>query len=173
MKIIKPLPVSKAQKELLERIIRQNNCPQSIVRRANIILAGATGLNSVRTAEKLNIDRETTSLWRSRWIEVAPKLSVIEKSKDKDAAKQLDRALRSALKDAPRSGGPSKFTTSQNAQIIAIACEDPKDPKASNRPIDFWTNRELADEAIKRGIVSSISGTHVGRFLKRSQLKTT
>ena len=169
MKIIKPLPMSKAQKECLEHIIRQNNCPQSIVRRASIILAGAAGMNSTRTAESLNINRETTSLWRSRWIEVEPKLLVIEKSKDKDASKQLDRALRLALKDAPRPGGPPKFTTSQNAQIIAIACEDPED---SGRTISHWSNREIADEAVKRKIVPAISGTHVGSFLKRSQLKT-
>jgi transposase-like protein len=36
------------------------------------------------------------------------------------------------------------------------------------RPVTHWTPRELADEAVKRKIVSSISPRHVGRFLKKS-----
>jgi putative transposase len=147
--------------------------------RAKIILSGANGQSSSYTAGALDLNRETTSLWRSRWIEVEPKLSLIEKSNDEDALKQLDLALRLILKDAPRPGGPPKFTPQQNAQITAIACEkpdEPNDPETMNqgsvRPITHWSNREIADEAIKRGIVSSISVTQVGRFLKRGYAKT-
>ena len=49
--------------------------------------------------------------------------------------------------------------------IVAIACEPVAE---SERPVTEWTARELADEAIKRGIVSSISTRQAGRFLKRS-----
>jgi hypothetical protein len=51
---------------------------------------------------------------------------------------------------------------------MALACEAPAD---SERPISHWTPREVAAEAIKRGIVETISERHVGRFLKarRSQ----
>jgi putative transposase len=48
-------------------------------------------------------------------------------------------------------------------QIIALACEA---PKLSNRPLSHWTARELADEAVKRGLVDSISPQTVARFLK-------
>src|SRR3712207_7962660 len=45
----------------------------------------------------------------------------------------------------------------------------------AGRPVDAWTPRELADEAVKRQIVASISPTSVGRFLKagRSDRKST
>jgi hypothetical protein len=46
---------------------------------------------------------------------------------------------------------------------MALACED---PKASSLPISHWTPTELAKEAIRRGIVESISPRSVGRFLK-------
>ncbi|WP_330217256.1 helix-turn-helix domain-containing protein [Paenibacillus durus] len=55
------------------------------------------------------------------------------------------------------------FTEEQVVQIVAIACEDPKD---CGRPISHWTPREVRDEAVKRGIVPAISVTQVGRFLK-------
>jgi hypothetical protein len=49
---------------------------------------------------------------------------------------------------------------------MALACED---PQASSLPISHWTPKELANEAIRRGIVSSISPRSVGRFLKGGQ----
>jgi putative transposase len=48
-------------------------------------------------------------------------------------------------------------------QIMALACEK---PEAADRPVSTWTPSELADEAIKRGIVTKISPRTVERFLK-------
>ena len=58
----------------------------------------------------------------------------------------------------------------QVVQIVAIACEE---CEKSDRPVSHWTPSELADEAIKRGIVEKISPRSVGRFLKRSDITTT
>ena len=60
-------------------------------------------------------------------------------------------------------GTPATFTLEQIVQIIAIACEE---PTISERPISHWSPTEIADEAIKRGIVEQISVRSVGRFLK-------
>jgi putative transposase len=46
---------------------------------------------------------------------------------------------------------------------VALACEAPSE---SGRPVTHWSTTELADEAIKRGIVEDISARSVGRFLK-------
>jgi putative transposase len=73
------------------------------------------------------------------------------------------------LHDAPRPGTPATFTVEQWCQIMALACEPPED---SARPISHWTPRELAAEAIKRGIVETISERHVGRFLKSGRAQT-
>jgi len=51
----------------------------------------------------------------------------------------------------------------------ALACEDPCD---SGRAITHWTQRELAAEAIKRGIVPAVSQRSVGRILKRCRPQT-
>ncbi|MCK8602811.1 helix-turn-helix domain-containing protein [Desulfoferrobacter suflitae] len=80
--------------------------------------------------------------------------------------KQLEQLIVDALTDEKRSGRPALFTPEQICQIVAMGCEKPED---SQRPISHWTARELADEAIKRGIVENISPRSAGRFFKRSR----
>ena len=72
--------------------------------------------------------------------------------------------------DEPRSGAPAKFETEQVVQIVALACQD---PEGAGLPITHWTPKELATEAIKRGIVQSISPRSVERFLKGSDPKAS
>jgi len=45
-----------------------------------------------------------------------------------------------------------------------MTCERPED---SDRPISHWSQREIADEAMRRGIIPLISQRSVGRFLKK------
>ncbi len=66
----------------------------------------------------------------------------------------LSIAIEEVLSDARRSGAPPTFTPEQAVQIVALACED---PKGSGRPVTQWTTSELAQEAVKQGIVPSIS----------------
>ena len=68
------------------------------------------------------------------------------------------------LADAPRSGAPATYTPEQICAVIAMTCEKPSE---SERPISHWSQREIADEAIRRGLVSNISQRSVGRFLKK------
>jgi putative transposase len=42
-------------------------------------------------------------------------------------------------------------------------------PEECGRPVSHWTPRELAEEAMKRQIVASISPRSVERFLKGSR----
>jgi transposase len=81
---------------------------------------------------------------------------------------QMERLLEQFLSDAPRPGAPDKFTPEQRVAIIALSCEP---PALSNRPVTHWTPRELADEAVRRGIVSSISPRTVGRIWNEADLK--
>ncbi len=99
----------------------------------------------------LESERTTVQIWRRRWAE----------------AGQAD--VHERLSDRPRSGAPAKYTPEQVCAIVAIACERPED---SERPITHWTRREIADEAVKRGIVESISQRAIGHFLKRCQPAT-
>ena len=68
----------------------------------------------------------------------------------------------------PALARPGKFTPEQVTQILAVACEP---PAKSGRPITHWTAHELADEVVKRGIVTSISASQVSRFLREAALQ--
>jgi transposase len=81
---------------------------------------------------------------------------------------KLERTVEECLEDAPRSGRPPQFSPLQIVSIISIACEK---PEACGRPISKWTPREVADEAIKRGIVDTISPSHVGDILRSVNLR--
>ena len=81
----------------------------------------------------------------------------------------LREAIEQSLHDAYRSGGPVKFTAEQVVQLVAISCED---VTASDYPVSHWTPKEVAAEAMKRGIVQQISTRQVGRFLKRGGSQT-
>ena len=52
--------------------------------------------------------------------------------------------------------------------MISVACED---PEKSNRPVTSWTAKEIASEAVLRGIVSSVSVSPRQRFLHQVQLQ--
>src|SRR5206468_463403 len=98
--------------------------------------------------------------WRARWLRGAPRLGAAVSAGDED--RLLARLVADALDDAPRSGAPPTFTAEQVVQIVALACEP---PPGSDRPVSHWTPRELAEEAVTRGIVPTISPRSVGRFL--------
>ncbi len=160
-----PLSVTPAQQTVLERLLRQHTCPQALVRRTKIVLAAAEGQRNEQIARQLNCSATTVRLWRSRWAEAQAQLLAVEADQ-----RELPAAIASVLADAERPGAPDTFTAEQIVQIIALACTPPSD---SQRPIDAWTPRELADEAVKRKIVSRISARSVGRFLKASRSQTT
>ncbi len=145
-----PVPVTDRERERLEGLVRQSSCPQQVAIRARIVLLAGRGVGVRPTMKELGIGRSTVQAWRRRWVE-HPDASVLER-----------------LSDAPRPGAPATFTAEQVCGIVALACEAPED---SGRPITHWTQPEIADEAMKRGIVESISSRSIGRFLNEADLK--
>jgi len=160
----KPIKLSEKQRQAFEQLLRRTTAPQRLVWRARIILLADQGLSNSEIARQLRLSRATVKRWRTRWREALPMLEAVQA----DEHLWLQR-MEKILQDAPRLGGKPTFSAEQVVQIIALACQDPND---SGRPISHWTPRELADEAIKRGIVESISPRSVGRFLKRGQDQT-
>jgi transposase len=140
-----PVPLSEKEREELQTFVRAHKTSQQVAFRARIILLLAEGLAVLEVASRLKTTPTTVRLWRQHWLERA-EAPVIER-----------------LQDDLRPGTPQTFTAEQWCQIIALACEP---PELSGRPISHWTPRELTDEVIKRGIVSTISVRHIGRFLK-------
>lgn len=161
-----PIKLSERQKTRLEQIRRRQTNPQNLVRRANIILTVAEGMNNQLAAQHLHLDRETVRTWRERWLEASPILLSAEA--EAIGEPELLGLIEMVLSDAPRPGSPATFRPEQIVQIVAVACEP---PQASGRPISHWTPWELAAEVIKRQIVTTISPRSVGRFLDEADLK--
>ena len=87
--------------------------------------------------------------WRVRWLSW-------------QAVSLDDVSVSERLRDVPRPGRSSQITAEQICQMIALACEQPKE-----RPISQWTGREIADEVMARGIIEQISPRHAARLLKK------
>lgn len=114
--------------------------------RARIILLADDGLTNRAIAEELGCDEDTVGTWRRRFSKGGPK----------------------GLRDLPRSGRPSKFTSDQRARVLAKATEKPCD---NGLPFSHWDSRALADLAVEAGITVSIHPTTVWRWLNDADLQ--
>ena len=144
-----PVAVLPDQREVLEQLVRTHSTPQQVALRARIILHAVEGMGVRKSARELGVWPKTARCWRKRWRDAADKCTVCER-----------------LADAPRSGAPATYTPEQICAVVAMTCEKPSE---SERPISQWSQREIADEAIRRGLVPNISQRSVGRFLKKRQ----
>src|SRR6266516_5885845 len=156
----KPLHASSLQQELLQRMVPRATSAQRLVKRAQNILEGLKGTSNSSIAQHLQIDYETVRRWRDRWHAAESRLQTIEETGKR---KLLSQAIEVLLTDEQRPGAPATFTLEQFMQIMALACETPAE---ADRPVSTWTPRELAEEAVKRGIVKQISPRTVERFLQ-------
>ena len=146
-----PVDLSPPEQQGLDALVRRHTAPQQVVVRARIILLAADGAHNSQIARHLSVDVGTPRLWRTRWLGLA-------------AVPLAELSVAERLEDAPRAGGPCRITGEQVCQLTALACEA---PQGSGRPISQWSNREIADEIIRRGILPTISPRHAGRLVKR------
>ena len=152
--------VTPRQRKLLEGFTRTKKAAQQLVERCRVVLLSAAGRHNEAQASELGIDRQRVHRWWYRWAREMASLCAAEAA---GATRQdLEKLIIAVLTDAARSGAPVTFSAEQVAGIIALACEPPSD---SGLPVSHWTPPELAREAIKRGIVESISPRQVDRFL--------
>jgi len=157
------ITLTERQDELLQQILRREKSSQQQIRRAKVILAAAEPSSNRDIAKRLHLTLQTVRRWRRRWLQFDQAMCTVEQNGDE---KQLRQLLLVALSDQRRSGRPADFTPEQICQIVAMGCEQ---PESSDRPISHWTAREIADEAIKRGIVPQISPRSAARFFRRGR----
>ena len=155
------ITVTDRQRAILERLTKSGLTPQYLTERARVVLMSADGFTNVEQARVLGVNEQRVRRWRHRWAAAASKVLAAEGEASDEH--DLANVIADTLDDRYRSGAPCRFTAEQVAQIIALACEKPED---SGRPVSHWTPRELADEAVERGIVLSISPRHVDRFFR-------
>jgi len=153
------ITLSENQQKILTALARRRTNPHQLVRRAQLILQASAGKNNSQISWQLQLHRHQVRLWRKRWQQAQESLKQAETEGDNTF---LEQRICKVLSDEFRSGTPATFSIEQIVQIIAIACEDPRE---SGYPISHWTPKEIALEAIKREIVAEISPRSVGRFL--------
>jgi len=156
--------ITERQQVVLDELSRSRSEAGMIVQRAKVILLAFAGKLNEEIALEVGLERKQVGLWRRRWRDAWEALTLLECMEPR----KLREAVRETLRDAPRSGCPGTFTPEHISQILAVACED---PALSGRPITHWTNHELRDEVVKRGIVESISVSRVGHFLREAALQ--
>jgi len=143
------LMLSEQERKELEALVRRHSTPQQVAKRAGIVLAAAEGKRNAEIARELEVSVDTARTWRGRWIGLQP-------------VPLSELSIRERFEDIPRPGRPSEITAEQTCQMVAMACEQPKE-----RPISHWTGREIAEEVMRRGIVPTISARHAARVLKK------
>jgi putative transposase len=143
------LTLTERERNELEALVRRHSTPQQLAKRGRIVLLAHQGQNNSQIARELGICLDRVRAWRMRRIGL-------------QGIPLEEMAVSERLADIPRSGRPSQITAEQTCQLIALACEQPKE-----RPISQWTGREIADEVMARGIIAQISPRHAARLLKK------
>ncbi len=143
------LTLSEEEHKRLEALVHRHTTPQQLAKRGRMILGAAEGKRNAEIARELGVSVDTVRSWRGRWISL-------------QAVPLTELSVAERLTDVPRPGKPSQITAEQRYQMVAMACDQPKE-----RPISHWTGREIAQELMQRGIVKQISPRHASRLLKK------
>ncbi len=158
--------LSELQMQILSNLVNASYTPKALAVRAKIILFLAEGKSIPTISSELKISLPTVYKWEKRWLKARETLDQIEKEKPKH---ELKKSIENTLRDAQRSGAPPTFTPEQVLKIIALACTS---PEAEQIPVSHWSCRLLAEHAVKKGIVDSISYKQINIFLKSGPNKT-
>ena len=143
------LSLSEEERGALEKLVRRHSTTQQVALRGRIVLAAAAGKSNSEIAREVGLGVDRVRAWRRRWLSL-------------QAVPVEELSVEKRLSDIPRPGRPSESNAEQTCQIVAMACEQPKE-----RPISHWTGREIAQEVMRRGIVKQISPRHAARLLKK------
>lgn len=162
----RPVALNDRQQTMLERFSRLRTLERRLAERVDIVLGAAQGRTSVSLAKALGVDEQRVTRWRLRFAAARERLWAASEPSISD--EHLEAVLLDVLGDEERSGVPPKFSAEQLTNIIALAC---KNPQELGLPVTHWTPKELALEAVRQGIVESISTRHIGRFLEEADLK--
>ena len=127
-----PLQVTDNAREQLQIMANSRTLPYALVRRAQIILMSADGLNNKTIAEKVGLSGRMVGIWRQRFI---------------------DQGLM-GLYDEPKPGGPRSISDEQVARLIQQTLKQ-KPPNANH-----WSCRSIAKQTqISKSTVQRIWST--------------
>jgi len=130
----------------LLQLIQARRTPQGLVKRAQIVLSvhEHPDWSSKQLAQLLGLDARLIRKWRRRWQEMR------------------------SLQDAPRSGGPRRYSSEVRAQVTALACSL---PRTLGVALAHWSRGELAHYAAGTSFLPKISASTIGRWLSAEQIR--
>ena len=120
MRTIERISISSADREGLERLVRNRNTPQKVVWRARIVLLASDGLTAEAIAAAVGKSLLTVRRWRRRYV-----------------AKGVD----GLLKDATRPSRVKPLSPEKIKQVVHMTLHE-KPPKATH-----WSGRSMAAAA--------------------------
>ena len=130
-----------ADQAALEKFTHTGRRPVRAVRRAQALLALATGIGQQAAGQAVGLSCQAVSKVRRHY----------------EAA-----GWQAALAEAPRSGGPPQVNGPQRAAVTALACT----PAPMGH--SHWTLRLLADKALGICLIETISHEMVRQVLKKT-----
>lgn len=164
------IKVTNNEQKVLEDLVASKKIERRCHQRAEMILLASMGKRICEIIDKIGVKRDTVMHWCEKWKSNRDKLDMLSlEYMDKELPKKLIEFVKIILSDESRPGAPATFTSEQICRIVALGCES---PELNGYPVTHWSNKLLAEEAIRKGIVASISQTQVGRFLKSGGFTT-
>jgi transposase len=138
------ITLSSEERAQLHLLVRGGQGPVRRVKRAQILLAAASGSRDERIAANVSVGTATVYRTKRRFVE---------------------EGLESALSEDPRPGAERKLAAKEEALLVATACSKPPAGRAR------WTLSLLADEMVRLTPHRSLSAATVGRRLAEKELK--
>jgi len=149
---------------LLTSYLAKASIPLHYQKRLTILVKLHEGLGTSAIIKQLSTTSHTVSKWRRRWLESYDDLCAYE-STEKPSDSAFLTWILFMVSDAARSGAPTQISLSAKENLVALACQKPKD---FGIPLSHWNREMLAKVAISEGIVEKISGGYVSKILKKS-----
>jgi transposase len=140
------ISLSSEQAARLQEIVRQPKGEARLHRRAKMVLLAASGESIASIARRIGTNRLRVGQWLRSFAEHG-----IE-----------------GLGDQPRSGRPPELTALERHQVVAAACQSPRQLGVER---DLWSHEALAQALMERGLVRTISSTTIGRILQEAEIK--
>jgi transposase len=136
-----PVELSSADRRTVEALRSRGTHMTREVNRAHILAALDRNVSDEQISQVLGVSRMV--IWRTR--------SAFQE-------KGVDYALR----DVSRSGAPRRYLTGGEAEVVALACQQP--PEGAKR----WTVKLLTDAARQRPGLQQVSRETIRRWLKKT-----
>lgn len=149
------------QRELLQKIHNKRSAPEFMKQRIQVVLAAANERQNKDIAATTGLEVHFIGTWRNRFAEQYRNWKQTDETL---RAVMSEKLLMDWLADRKGRGRKETITQEQRTKIAAVSRES---PEQSGLPVTHWTPKLLAEEAVKRCIVETISESTVSRILKK------